>query len=49
MGFLMVTFVSFLVYALEQKRNNDTYTLNNLFDGVYWGVVSMGVIVSYMS
>ncbi|XP_066935799.1 potassium voltage-gated channel subfamily KQT member 1-like [Clytia hemisphaerica] len=44
MGFLMVTFVSFLVYSLEQKRTNDTYTLNNLFDGVYWGVISLTTI-----
>ena len=42
MGFLMVTFVSFLVYSLEQKKTQDNMniqTLDNLFDGVYWGVV----------
>ena len=41
MGFLMVTFVSFLVYASEQKASEKESTLDNLFNGVYWGVVSL--------
>ena len=44
MGFLMVTFVSFLVYASEQKASEKESTLDNLFNGVYWGVVSFSSI-----
>lgn len=40
MGFLMVTFVSFFVYALEGQNSKNEYTIDNLFNGVYWGVVS---------
>jgi len=44
MGFLMVTFVSFLVYALEPRPANKDPTLDNLFNGVYWGVISLTTI-----
>ena len=42
MGFLMVVFVSFLVYALEGQRNlpDGSNRMDNLFNGLYWGVVS---------
>ncbi|XP_057308686.1 potassium voltage-gated channel subfamily KQT member 1-like isoform X2 [Hydractinia symbiolongicarpus] len=44
MGFLMVTFVSFFVYALEGQNSKNEYTIDNLFNGVYWGVISLTTI-----
>ena len=34
----MVMFVSFLVYCVERRPGD--VTLDNLFNGFYWGVVS---------
>ena len=44
MGFLMVVLISFLVYAVES--NETGYTVDNLLNGVYWGMVSK---ISYES
>ena len=41
----MVTFVSFLVFAVENRPKTDAEpgddetNIDNLFNGVYWGVV----------
>ena len=40
----MIMFVAILVYALE--TNPKDVTVNNLFNGFYWGVVS---IFGYLS
>eukprot|EP00794_Sanderia_malayensis_P012155 gene12155-13409_t len=39
MSFIMIIFVSFMVYALETDPKE--YTINNLFNGFYWSVVSL--------
>lgn len=46
MGFLMVVFVSFVVYALEGKRQTSegSSRMDDLFNGVYWGVISLTTI-----
>ncbi|XP_065063070.1 potassium voltage-gated channel subfamily KQT member 5-like [Rhopilema esculentum] len=42
MSFIMIMFVAILVYALETDPKD--VTVNNLFNGFYWGVISLASI-----
>lgn len=42
MSFIMIMFVAVLVYALETDPKE--VTVNNLFNGFYWGVISLASI-----